>query len=252
MWIQALIRWLIVGLIFLFVVAVWVVYWYVIKFRIPNWDALGVYGDAFGSLSALFSGLGFAGLIVALYFQQRTLSLQQQEIHDSTEAQKRTEEAQQRTEQALREQAGALKRVAELSELNLRHMLYDKRLAVYNAVRELIYSTDPNLLHGNQFNPREMDKFYARTHVSYFLFGEDVNLYLDNINRKATELIRYQTEIGSKREIGKRSTTPEERNEIEGKRKQLVDWFEQQQSVARDKFSTYLKLTDEDPSKSHG
>ena len=40
----------------------------------------GQFGDSFGAVNSLFSGLAFAGLIVALLLQRRELSLQREEL----------------------------------------------------------------------------------------------------------------------------------------------------------------------------
>ena len=43
----------------------------------------GTFGDSFGLLNALFSGLAFAGLIVAILLQREELSLQRQELKET-------------------------------------------------------------------------------------------------------------------------------------------------------------------------
>lgn len=40
----------------------------------------GQFGDLFGSINALFSGLAFAGVIIALFYQRQELELQRQEL----------------------------------------------------------------------------------------------------------------------------------------------------------------------------
>lgn len=59
----------------------------------PNMTDRGQYGDMFGAVNALFSGLAFAGLIFALLLQQQELNLQReelrltrQELHGQTKA----------------------------------------------------------------------------------------------------------------------------------------------------------------------
>jgi len=43
-------------------------------------DAQGQFGDMFGAVNALFSGLAFAGLIITLFLQKNELSLQRDEL----------------------------------------------------------------------------------------------------------------------------------------------------------------------------
>ncbi len=45
-----------------------------------NFKESGVFGDTFGAVNALFSGLAFAGLIYAILLQQEELSLQRNEL----------------------------------------------------------------------------------------------------------------------------------------------------------------------------
>lgn len=40
----------------------------------------GVFGDSFGALTALFSGLAFAGMIWTIYLQRSDLNMQQQQL----------------------------------------------------------------------------------------------------------------------------------------------------------------------------
>ncbi|MDD1794263.1 putative phage abortive infection protein [Enterovibrio sp. ZSDZ42] len=43
-------------------------------------DRSGLLGDSFGPLTSLFSGLGFAGLLITIYMQQKELGLQREEL----------------------------------------------------------------------------------------------------------------------------------------------------------------------------
>ena len=70
-------------LILLFVVSSWFVFvmeWF------PWWteeNARGTFGDSFGVVNALFSGLAFAGVICAILLQKKELELQRQELKDT-------------------------------------------------------------------------------------------------------------------------------------------------------------------------
>lgn len=57
----------------------------------------GVFGDSFGALTALFSGLAFAGMIVTILLQSRELKLQRSEIKQSREEYRRSAAAQEMT-----------------------------------------------------------------------------------------------------------------------------------------------------------
>lgn len=43
----------------------------------------GVFGDSFGALTSLFSGLAFAGLLIAISYQRRDLGLTKTELHET-------------------------------------------------------------------------------------------------------------------------------------------------------------------------
>lgn len=58
----------------------------------PEWDKRGQFGDMFGSINTLFSGLAFVGLILTIALQWSELSIQREEIKEATEAQKKSEE----------------------------------------------------------------------------------------------------------------------------------------------------------------
>lgn len=53
----------------------------------------GTFGDMFGNVNALFSGLAFAGVIVAILMQGDELRLQRRELTRSTKAQEAQEKA---------------------------------------------------------------------------------------------------------------------------------------------------------------
>lgn len=56
------------------------------------WDRIGAFGDQYGTLNALFSGLAFAGVIIALHLQRKDLELQRDEMKASREEQERQTE----------------------------------------------------------------------------------------------------------------------------------------------------------------
>ena len=62
------------------VIAIWVVAAVSIWFVLPDWASRGQFGDLFGAVNALFSGLAFAGLYFALRLQHDQLSLQRSEL----------------------------------------------------------------------------------------------------------------------------------------------------------------------------
>lgn len=63
----------------LVVLAIFLIYILVIRHLIPSLTDRGLFGDSFGGLNTIFSGLALLGIIYALLLQQRQLSLQSEE-----------------------------------------------------------------------------------------------------------------------------------------------------------------------------
>lgn len=61
----------------------------------------GLLGDSFGVVNSLFSGLAFAGVIIAILLQREELALQRQELELTRKELKRTAAAQEASEKAL-------------------------------------------------------------------------------------------------------------------------------------------------------
>jgi len=65
----------------------WLLSWALITSQFGNPDDPGPFGDMFGAVNALFSGLAFAGIIVAILMQQEELKIQRKELTQSRYAQ---------------------------------------------------------------------------------------------------------------------------------------------------------------------
>lgn len=76
---------------------------------INGWQDRGSFGDMFGAVNALFSGVALLGVIYAIFLQKEELELQRIEL-------RRSAEAQEKSEVALR---GQIKEMQEQSELQL-------------------------------------------------------------------------------------------------------------------------------------
>lgn len=71
-------------IIFVLVIALWFLSWYGIDNYITEANR-GTFGDKFGAVNALFSGLAFAGLIITLLYQKEELKLQREELAQTRE-----------------------------------------------------------------------------------------------------------------------------------------------------------------------
>ena len=73
--------WIVVAIIG--VLAAWGISWWLINKNIDCSTERGTFGDMFGAVNALFSGLAFAGLIVTLLYQKEELKLQREELKET-------------------------------------------------------------------------------------------------------------------------------------------------------------------------
>ena len=74
----------IITIAFISVIVIWLLFWLFIDMFIPEINR-GVFGDKFGAVNALFSGLAFAGLIATLLYQKEELKLQREELQQTRE-----------------------------------------------------------------------------------------------------------------------------------------------------------------------
>ena len=72
--------WIIIAIIG--VIALWGLSWILIDKYIDSSTDQGTFGDKFGAVNALFSGLAFAGLIATLLYQREELKLQRKELNE--------------------------------------------------------------------------------------------------------------------------------------------------------------------------
>ena len=72
---------------------------------------MGLVGDTFGSINALFSGLAFAWLIYTIYLQRKELELSKEELKLTRDELRRTAEAQ-------LEQVNQMQRAAKINAIS--------------------------------------------------------------------------------------------------------------------------------------
>ncbi len=71
--------WTIVGISLVVVLT----FWFANYFILVNNDNRGTYGDMYGAVNALFSGLAFAGIIFTIILQSNELKLQREELQET-------------------------------------------------------------------------------------------------------------------------------------------------------------------------
>jgi len=107
----------------------WVVFGIVSPILVAkDWDGRGAFGDMFGGINALFSGLAFAGVVIAILLQKEELSLQRLELSETRIELRRSAKAQEQLLVHSAEQAKALSTATELSTLNNLLDYYQKEL----------------------------------------------------------------------------------------------------------------------------
>ena len=77
--------------LFLGVIGLWGLSALVIGWVLDDWTVRGTFGDLFGAVNALFSGLAFAGLIYTIVLQRREIEANREEIKKTNKAQKHTQ-----------------------------------------------------------------------------------------------------------------------------------------------------------------
>jgi hypothetical protein len=74
------------------VIVLWLLYWFLVDLLYPPGaeDGGGVFGDKFGALNALFSGLAFAGILYTIALQRQDLSIQSRQIAEAERERQRS------------------------------------------------------------------------------------------------------------------------------------------------------------------
>jgi hypothetical protein len=88
--------------VFIVVIGLWAATPFVVNALVgQSWEHRGQFGDIYGSVNALFSGLAFAGVIIAILWQRRELELQRRELRLTRKEMKASTAAQDETQRAL-------------------------------------------------------------------------------------------------------------------------------------------------------
>ncbi len=98
------------GLIILIFLGVllWGASWIFAYIYFPDWPTRSNFGEMFGAVNALFSGVALAGVVYTIWLQQEELRLQREELQLTRKELIRAAEAQEKSEKALSLQAEAL------------------------------------------------------------------------------------------------------------------------------------------------
>ena len=69
-------------------IILWALSWAFVDYLYDNGGDRGTFGDKFGAINALFSGIAAAGMIITLWMQKEELRLQREETEKSINEQK--------------------------------------------------------------------------------------------------------------------------------------------------------------------
>ena len=102
----------------IFTIAIWFLSAIGIMFFLDDWSDRGTFGDLFGAVNALFSGLAFAGLLYSLIENRKQISSQQEELLISRKELLKARKIQEKTEKAIEAQVAQMRNTARLSGFN--------------------------------------------------------------------------------------------------------------------------------------
>lgn len=153
-----------ISLTILGLVVLFPVYFFVVQYLYPDMVSRGQFGDMFGALNALFSGLAFLGVIYAVFLQRKELELQREELKLTREELRRSAKAQEKSEQALSKQAASLKIAAQLNGKSAELQHINTLIEITNSAR---YGVD----HA-QFNRYKNDANEIITEIKDLLKGK--------------------------------------------------------------------------------
>lgn len=123
-------------LLIILVIFIWLLSAVLIIVFLDDWSNRGTFGDLFGAVNGLFSGLAFAGLIYTIVLQKRDLELQRAEIQMNRAELKKSSSAQQKSEKALSEQVDLMRITSRLNALNTIINYYNLQISSPNTSEE--------------------------------------------------------------------------------------------------------------------
>ena len=162
--------WIWITLAIISVIAMWLTSWWLLNKNIDNPTERGTFGDMFGAVNALFSGLAFAGLIATLLYQREELKLQREELAQTREelkGQREEFEEQNKTMKRQRFENTFFNMLSLQQEIvaNLSYEYYvNPNICPPNVPAEQFYYNSPKgLLHGREV----FEGMYKRAIIDY-------------------------------------------------------------------------------------
>lgn len=162
--------------------------------NLPCPGTSGEFGDQFGVLNTLFTGLAFAGLIMTIILQRKDLALQRQEMRNAIiEQQAQTEQFEEQTRLQQKQYEESQKNFT-ISQTN--SIFYNSLDHIYTLYRNFL-SDRKDLLESEIFNiiSGRTTRFYTYSYAypfskSFYLLVEYI---LENIDNEKTKIFYLQT-----------------------------------------------------------
>ncbi|NVK53521.1 MAG: hypothetical protein HWD85_11350 [Flavobacteriaceae bacterium] len=120
------------------VIIIWVLSAVFIIYFLDNWSDRGTFGDLFGAINGLFSGLAFAGLLYTIVLQKQDLEMQRNEMLMNRTELKKSAKAQEKSEKALKDQVEQMKITSKLNALNTIINYYNIQITATHHTEEVI------------------------------------------------------------------------------------------------------------------
>jgi hypothetical protein len=122
------------------------------------------------------------------------------------------------------------------NDLKVRHDLYERRLGIYTALTEFLST----IFREARASDAEAAVFLQKTREGCFLFGPDMEDYLDAVYKRWVELRRQNRLLDSGP-----SGLPvgDKRTQVAHENAELLKWFNAQFEESRKKFAAYMRLS---------
>ena len=125
----------------------------------------------------------------------------------------------------------------KLEKTRLKLEAYDKRFYVYQEIKKFINSVkDKTIL---DMDRGDLDRIKTTISLSNYIFDkhDDIISFVDGFLNKGLTLIKSAVKKGYFRNI-----SGEKNDEMVKKEKEIMDWFEEQEKVIKQKFEKYLRI----------
>lgn len=133
-----------------------------------NLEERAQFGDSFGMINSLFSGLAFAGIIYTILLQRKELSLQRNELALTRKELERSASAQVESQKELARQSANLKQTAVLNALSTLVSDIQNRENYYRALKS-------EAVKRKHLEPLEREKEHYLEKIRNILHGKSIS-----------------------------------------------------------------------------